>query len=288
MNLRELHQSNPKTFPQLALDDQLFLHYKCPQVDHVAQFYLDHNQFNFTLNGNRIIRNGDHKWVSDKGKGLMFKRAAFAQELPSEFADWEVLVFYLRDDYLKSILEEFRPYLDLTDLPAISPFMLDEIAVDPIIRNCYESLTPYFTRPQQLPKNIFEAKFKELLFNILKHPSNRHILAYVNQITDGYLVPVWQVMEANYMYNLKIPEFARIANRSTSTFRREFERYYKTTPGKWLADKRLERAQRMLVDTGKTISEIAFDCGYENISHFTRVFKEKHNLPPSRFRQKQI
>jgi AraC-like DNA-binding protein len=218
----------------------------------------------------------------------MFKRAAFAQELPTDFTDWEVLVFYLRDDYLKSILEEFRPYLDMSDLPATSPFMLDEIAVDPIIRNCYESLTPYFTSPQQLPKKIFEAKFKELLFNILKHPSNRHILAYVNQITDGYLVPVWQVMEANYMYNLKIPEFARIANRSTSTFRREFERYYKTTPGKWLADKRLERAQRMLVDTGKTISEIAFDCGYENISHFTRVFKEKHNLPPSRFRQKHI
>ena len=77
-------------------------------------------------------------------------------------------------------------------------------------------------------------------------PSNAALLAYINSIVDQQKTPLWQVMEANYTYNLTIAEFARIAQRSVAAFKREFQEYYHTSPGKWLTNKRLEYAKQLL------------------------------------------
>lgn len=285
MNIYEIHKSNPDLFPQLTLRDQLFLYYKCPQKDKILQLYSNHNQLTFTLRGKRIIHHGNKKWVLNRNQGFLLKRGAFHQELPSDFSGWEVLVLYLKDDYLKNIFEEFREYLPLNNLPETNREMIQEFELNTQIRNCCEGLIPYFSKSHLLPDPIFEGKFKELLFNILIHPNNHQILAYINQLIDGYVTPIWQVMESNYFYDLKISEFAEIANRSTATFRREFKEHYHTTPGRWLTNRRLERALVLLQTTKKTISEITLDCGFKNVSHFSRIFKQKFNLPPTKYRE---
>lgn len=92
-------------------------------------------------------------------------------------------------------------------------------------------------------------------------------------------------MESNYYYDLKISEFADIANRSVATFRREFKEHYHSSPGRWLTNRRLERASVILQTTQKTISEITLDCGFKNVSHFSRIFKQKFNLSPTKYRK---
>ncbi len=285
MNIYEIHKSNPDLFPQLSLKDQLFLYYKCPQKEQILQLYSNHNQITFTLSGKRIIHHGNKKWILNEDQGFLLKRGAFYQELPTDYSGWEVLVLYLKDDYLKDIFEEFREYLPSDNLPEVNVEMVQEFEINSHIRSSYESLIPYFSKSHLLVDPIFEGKFKELLFNILIHPNNNQILAYVNQIIDGYVTPIWQIMETNYCYDLKISEFADIANRSTSTFRREFKDYYHTTPGRWLTNRRLERATVLLQTTEKTISEITFDCGFKNVSHFSNIFKIKFKLSPTKYRK---
>lgn len=284
MNIYEFHKSNPDIFTQITLRDQLFCHYKCPQKEQIVQLYSNHNQLSFTIQGKRALRHGNKKWVLNSGQGILLKRGAFVQELLDNYADWEVLSLYLKDNYLKQVFEEFRVYLPLKNLPEVDVEMIQEFSLNDQIHNSYESLLPYFARPHLLPDSILEGKFKELLFNILTYPPNSHILAYINQITSDYIVPIWQVMEANYFYDLTISEFAEIANRSTTTFRRDFEAHYHTTPGKWLTNKRLEKSRLLLETSKKTISEIIFDCGFKNISHFSKIFKEKFNLSPTQYR----
>lgn len=284
MNIYEIHKSNPDIFTQLTLKDQLFCYYQCPQKEKILRLYSNHNQLTFTISGKRIIQHGDKRWVLSSDQGFLVKRGAFHQELPHDFTDWKVLVLYLKDNYLKNILEEFRQYLRLNNLPKVSVDMVQQFKINNQIQNCYKSLLPYFDNPKLLPDSIFEGKFKELLFNILAHLDNSHILAYINQISGNYLIPIWEVMEANYFYNLKISEFAEISNRSTSTFRRDFEAYYGITPGKWLTIKRLEKARLLLSSSEKSIGDITFECGFENVSHFSRIFKKKFNLTPSEYR----
>ena len=50
--------------------------------------------------------------------------------------------------------------------------------------------------------------------------------------------------------------------------------------------KRLSMATELLQNTPLSIGEISFECGFENQTHFSRVFKEKMGIPPQQFRTK--
>jgi AraC-like DNA-binding protein len=197
---------------------------------------------------------------------------------------WELMAFYLKDDYLKKVFNEFRPHLPLNNLPPLEKDMVLVMDINSRIRNCYLSMIPYFKQAEPIPENILEIKLKELLYNVFINPKNRNIISYINSLADGYKTPIWDIMEANYMYNLKLSEYAQLAGSSISSFKREFEKFYGTTPGKWLIEKRLERTKMVIGTSKKTIGTIAFENGFNNISHFSRVFKSRYGNSPIDYR----
>lgn len=85
------------------------------------------------------------------------------------------------------------------------------------------------------------------------------------------------------MFNLTIKQFAQMANRSISVFKKEFFQYYNATPGKWLTQKRFELAKSYLEAGNKNISDVASMSGFENLSHFSRIFKVKYGVSPLKF-----
>ena len=90
-------------------------------------------------------------------------------------------------------------------------------------------------------------------------------------------------MEDNFCFNLALDKYAALCNRSLSTFKRDFEKIYNSKPGKWLLEKRLNHAMQLLRNQHKTINEVAFECGFESVSHFSRSFKARFDLTPSSF-----
>jgi AraC-like DNA-binding protein len=92
-------------------------------------------------------------------------------------------------------------------------------------------------------------------------------------------------MEANFCYNLALEEFARLSHRSLSTFKRDFRKHYNQSPGKWLLQKRLEYSAVLLKNPALNVSQVALDCGFEDLSHFSRAFKEKFGRSPANYRK---
>lgn len=286
MDIYEIQKANPEMFPQFQLKDTLFLYYSCPQKEKILKLFSKHMQINLTVSGKRILHQGSWSGVANRHKGVLLKRCAYLQELPADYSGWDNLVFYLKDDYLKQVFNEFQPHLKLQNLPeAVTDGSL-VFTIDDETRNCYESFLPYFKSQRPLPEKILENKFKELLFMIFSHPDNKHLLSFISKIADGYVTPIWEIMETNYMLNLSLKEFAAIANRSLSAFKRDFFQHYQTTPGKLLTQRRLESASLMLHTTNQNIREIAFECGFENPSHFSRTFKKAYGMSPSYYRTK--
>jgi transcriptional regulator GlxA family with amidase domain len=162
-----------------------------------------------------------------------------------------------------------------------------EIHVSDTTRSFFYGMIPYFNQGTPPAESLLELKFKELLLNLLSDPQNSDMLAYIRSIEGQRKTPVWQVMESNYIYNLSVGEFARLAQRSIAAFNRDFREYYGTTPGKWLSEKRLSRARQLLHGSERSVSEIADDCGFENLTHFSRVFKEKYSLSPMQYRKNE-
>lgn len=69
-----------------------------------------------------------------------------------------------------------------------------------------------------------------------------------------------------------------------------FSRFFKLRTGKTLSDYiveiRLGYATRLLIDSTRTIAEICYDCGFNNLSNFNRLFKRKKNCSPKEFRER--
>jgi transcriptional regulator GlxA family with amidase domain len=94
-------------------------------------------------------------------------------------------------------------------------------------------------------------------------------------------------MEANFSSNLSLNEFARLCARSVSAFKQEFKSIINMSPGRWLLSKRLEYGRYLLGTTDSSLDEICSASGFENTSHFIRVFKEKFGITPHKFKLKE-
>lgn len=89
----------------------------------------------------------------------------------------------------------------------------------------------------------------------------------------------------NYKNDIRLPALAHMAGMSPVAF----SRFFKVRTGKSLSDYiidiRLGYASRFLVDSTRSIAEICYDCGFNNLSNFNRIFKKKKSCSPKEFRE---
>jgi len=94
----------------------------------------------------------------------------------------------------------------------------------------------------------------------------------------------FEYMNSHYSMQIGLGEVSRIVNMPESSF----SRFIKHRTGKTFIDSlneiRLGHASRMLIDTTYTVAEIAYKCGFNNISNFNRMFKRKKLCIPKDFR----
>ncbi|WP_260845799.1 AraC family transcriptional regulator [Paenibacillus sp. Y412MC10] len=76
-----------------------------------------------------------------------------------------------------------------------------------------------------------------------------------------------------------------MSGRSLAAFKRDFQAIYNTSPLKWVRNRRLDKAKELLAETVLSVTDVCFSTGFENIAHFSKVFKERFGLPPSEFRR---
>ncbi|MBR0336291.1 MAG: helix-turn-helix transcriptional regulator, partial [Alistipes sp.] len=70
-----------------------------------------------------------------------------------------------------------------------------------------------------------------------------------------------------------------------TSFKKEFRRYFHTSPHKWFINQRLQIAHTMLLSTDQTVEQIGNYCCLHNPSHFISRFRERYNMTPKVFRQ---
>lgn len=91
-------------------------------------------------------------------------------------------------------------------------------------------------------------------------------------------------IEENYNLNISLDNMAKSANISTSTCLRLFKTVLNMTPITYLLSFRIKKAtEKLKHSNGKTISEIAYSCGFSDASYFNRCFRKEYGITPSEF-----
>ena len=92
-------------------------------------------------------------------------------------------------------------------------------------------------------------------------------------------------MNQNFQKQITLTEVAKLANMTDVSFSRFFKTRTGITFMDSLLEMRLGHASRLLIDTTQSVSEIAYNCGFNNISNFNRLFKKKKGCTPKEFRE---
>jgi len=136
---------------------------------------------------------------------------------------------------------------------------------------------------QGLSEQMATLKVNELLTAI--HELAPDLLA--SMFAPGSNHSLKAVVENNLMNQLTLEEFAFLANRSLSSFKRDFQKTYGVSPQRYIRERRLEMASADLAN-GRSAGEVYLDYGYQHLSNFNTAFKKKYGLTPSDYRSRQL
>lgn len=95
---------------------------------------------------------------------------------------------------------------------------------------------------------------------------------------------VFEFMNANFNQQITLTDVSKIANMPEASFSRFIKKRTGYTFVDSLTEIRLGHVSRMLIDTTHSVSEIAYDCGFNNMANFNRTFKSKKGCTPKEFR----
>lgn len=141
------------------------------------------------------------------------------------------------------------------------------------------SLIPYFDIEGDFPENLASLKITEAI-SILRE-IDKGIDNILANFDEPGKIDLIDFMQRNFMFNMPMEKLGYLTGRSLSTFNRDFKKYFNTTPQKWLTKKRLELAHYHLAENKKKPTEIYYEVGFENLSHFSYAFKKQFGYAPT-------
>jgi AraC-like DNA-binding protein len=96
---------------------------------------------------------------------------------------------------------------------------------------------------------------------------------------------VYDHIEQNFGQRISLKDMAESLNMTKITFSRFMKRRTGKSFVEFLNAYRISIATRLLIETTKHISEIAYDCGFNNLANFNKIFKKNKGLSPSEYRE---
>ncbi len=247
--------------------------------------FAEHNYLWYILTGKKILHANGRCWLVEGGSAIFVKKGAciYEQIFDEVFC---VIAFFVPDSYIRNFVQENSELINRFHQPATTNQIIP-VQSDAVMTAFYNSVIPYFYTDAKPPEDLLELKFRELLLNIVSNGANYELTRYFQSLSAAPAMHLHQIMEDNCLYNLQLEDYARSCCRSLSSFKRDFQAAYNMTPHRWRMQTRLLHAKQLLSGTGKAVSDIAFECGFENNSHFSRLFKEKYTISPLQVRQQQ-
>lgn len=283
MNMYDVIRDNLH-FNKFTVGELLFVEYKCPIEQEEAGVWTPLDYFVHVLSGRKTWRTAGGTWTAEKGQTLFFKKGAgvLHQDFKEDFC---VLVFFVSDSFIRDVVREVAGQLSVRHEGGVLHKGAILVNGDVTLEAYFQSMLAYFTGTAKPAETLLTLKLKELIVSILLGRNNPELAAYFQSLlkSDAPVLP--PIMEANFCYNLALEEFAKLSHRSLSTFKRDFRKYYNQSPGKWLLQKRLEYSAVLLKNPALNVSQVALDCGFEDLSHFSRAFKEKFGVSPANYRK---
>ncbi|MEM6813058.1 MAG: AraC family transcriptional regulator [Bacteroidota bacterium] len=193
------------------------------------------------------------------------------------------IIAHFHQEQLQKIYKNSKPKLWNELEKPVTKFTVQQAATNLIV-GFFEGIGNIFKNQEAITEDILCLKVQELILLLLQSESSPEIQLIINSLFSDRIFTFKETVDAYLFTPLSIQSLAVLTNKSLSSFKREFKRVYRTTPGAYIIDKRLERVAQLLSSSDDSITNIGYDCGFSSLEHLSRSFKSKYGVPPSKFR----
>ena len=272
-----------KHYNKFEIGELLFAEYKCPLDEKFVGIWTHTDYLVHVVSGKKTWHTTTGSYTAETGQSLYFKKGAAIVE---QFFDEEfcLLLFFIPDEFIRSVVKEYSGGLKNYSADENKKGHTIRVNTDVGLSVFFQSMMSYFSGVEKPSELLLKLKLKELILSVLVSQKNPELSAYLRSVAVSEETSISEIMEANFRYNLSIENYAELCHRSLSTFKRDFQKIYNETPGRWLLNKRLDYSALLLKNDNKNISQIVFECGFEDLSHFSRAFKARFGVSPSTYR----
>ena len=117
--------------------------------------------------------------------------------------------------------------------------------------------------------------------------NEKEIKRISGKIQKKYVEKAVNYIEENYYRNIKVSDVAKYAGIDVSYFSRIFKQAFQINVIEYIQEFRLESAKKMLLNTTKSVKEVADENGFKNVSYFVKCFKKRYGCTPNTFKSMQ-
>lgn len=199
----------------------------------------------------------------------------------------QIVIVHFHPQILKKIYDTDLPKIFQKPQTINQNIDLSKINNDFLIQKYIEGLLFYFDNPSLINEDLLVIKLKEIILLLCQTKNATVIQQILSQLFSPTSFTFKQIIENSLFSNCTMDELAQMTNLSLSSFKREFKKNYDDSPANYIRNKRLEKAAELLKVSKERITDIAFDCGFNDLANFSTLFHEKFNCSPSAYRLSQ-
>ena len=182
----------------------------------------------------------------------------------------------LHQKFSKNILQKKTGYLT----PKYVPFNSEIQWAIHEIKNCKYS--------GSMKKMYLEAKIKELLIFQLESLKEFEGKAPVDEKDYKKLLEAKRILERNFTNAPSLLELSRLISLNEFKLKKGFKACFETTVKSYVTKLRMEYAKKLFKNKNSNVGEVAYKCGYKDVSHFSAAFKSFYGFTPMDFRKINI
>lgn len=150
--------------------------------------------------------------------------------------------------------------------------------------NALADLTVFFIQ-EKFGSRIARLVERHFFHEVRKtHPVTDHFKEQIQAHPDEEIAEAQSLIRHNPQQEIVVKDLAKKLKLSLRTFNRRFKNATNQTPTQYIQNVRMRAAGELLQTSNLSITEIAFKSGYQDLPHFTRLFKKHFGTTPSQYR----
>jgi len=244
--------------------------------------------FLYAVNGESTLYGGNEKYKLSTNQSVLIKCGSYLYSWHENVSETpnESIVIHLYPDVLKLVYNDNVPNF-LKNKKRLNPKHFQKVDSEEVIKNYFNTLLFYFENPELVNEDLTTLKIKELII-LLYNFDSHGIRDILHDLFNPHQIDFKEIIYTSLFEDLSVEDIAQLTNLSLSSFKRKFKQTFDESPARYIKLKRLEKAADLLKVSRSRITDICYDCGFNDLGQFSKSFTAKYGYSPTEYRKMHL